>query len=67
MLIEPGAVTTELPTHITDTQTKEAAQQLYAGVPVTADDIAEIIAFAVTRPRHLTINEILVRPTGQSG
>jgi NADP-dependent 3-hydroxy acid dehydrogenase YdfG len=67
MLIEPGAVATELPTHITDTQTKEAAQQLYAGVPVTADDIAEIIAFAVTRPRHLTINEILVRPTGQSG
>jgi len=67
MLIEPGAVATELPTHITDAQTKEMAQQLYAGVPVTAEDIAEIIAFAVNRPRHLTINEILVRPTGQAG
>ena len=66
MLIEPGAVATELPTHITDTRTKEMAQQLYAGVPVTAEDIAEIIAFAVNRP-HLTINEILVRPTGQAG
>lgn len=67
MLIEPGAVATELPTHITDTKTKEMAQQLYAGVPVTAEDIAEIIAFALNRPRHLTINEILVRPTGQAG
>ena len=67
MLIEPGAVATELPTHITDTHTKEMAQQLYAGVPVTAEDIAEIIAFAVNRPHHLTINEILVRPTGQAG
>ena len=67
MLIEPGAVATELPTHITDTKTKEMAQQLYAGVPVTAEDIAEIIAFAVNRPRHLTINEIFVRPTGQAG
>jgi NADP-dependent 3-hydroxy acid dehydrogenase YdfG len=67
MLIEPGAVATELPTHITDTQTKEMAQQMYAGVPVTAEGIAEIIAFAVNRPRHLTINEILVRPTGQAG
>jgi NADP-dependent 3-hydroxy acid dehydrogenase YdfG len=67
MLIEPGAVATELPTHITDRQTKEMAQQLYVSVPVTAEDIAEIIAFAVNRPRHLTINEILVRPTGQAG
>ena len=33
---------------------------MYAGVPV----IAEIITFAINRPRHLTINEILVRPTG---
>ena len=67
MLIEPGAVATELPTHITDAYTKEMAQQMYVGVPVTADDIAEIITFAINRPRHLTINEILVRPTGQAG
>ena len=40
---------------------------MYAGVPVTTEDIAEIITFAINRPRHLTINEILVRPTGQTG
>ncbi len=30
-------------------------------------DIAEIIAFAVSRPRGVSLNEILVRPTGQAG
>jgi NADP-dependent 3-hydroxy acid dehydrogenase YdfG len=42
MLLAP--FTSELPTHITDAQTKEMAQQLYAGVAVTPEDIAEIIA-----------------------
>jgi NADP-dependent 3-hydroxy acid dehydrogenase YdfG len=65
MVIEPGAVATELPTHITDVRTKEGAAQLYSQVEVTAEDIAEIIAFAISRPRRLTINELLVRPTGQ--
>jgi NADP-dependent 3-hydroxy acid dehydrogenase YdfG len=66
MVIEPGAVATELPTHITDARTKERAAQLYSQVEVTAEDIAEIIAFAISRPRRLTINELLVRPTGQA-
>ena len=65
MVIEPGAVATELPTHITDPQTKQMAGQLYATVEVTAEDIAEVVAFAVGRQRRLTINEILLRPTGQ--
>ena len=70
MVIEPVAVATELPTHITHAQTKAGAEQLYATVPVTAEDIAEVVVFAVERPQHLTINEtllrpILLRPTGQ--
>lgn len=32
-----------------------------------ADDIADAIAYIVTRPRHVAINEILVRPTEQEG
>jgi NADP-dependent 3-hydroxy acid dehydrogenase YdfG len=32
---------------------------------ITAEDIAEVIAVAVTRPRRMTLNEILVRPTVQ--
>ena len=66
-LIEPGAVATELTEHITHLEAKQGAQQLYARLAITADDIAEIIAFAVTRPRRLTLNEILVRPTAQPG
>ena len=31
-----------------------------------ADDIADAIAYVVTRPRHVAINEVLVRPTDQT-
>jgi NADP-dependent 3-hydroxy acid dehydrogenase YdfG len=65
-VIEPGAVATELPTHITHAATRQGAQQLYDTVEVTADDIAEVIAFAVSRPRRLAIHEVLLRPAGQS-
>jgi NADP-dependent 3-hydroxy acid dehydrogenase YdfG len=67
IIIEPGAVATELTDHITHPEAKQGAQQLYDRLAITADDIAEIIAFAVTRPRRLTLNEILVRPTAQLG
>jgi NADP-dependent 3-hydroxy acid dehydrogenase YdfG len=66
MVIEPGAVATELTDHITDPNAKEAAEKLYDEVAITAEDIAEIIAFAVERPRRVCLNEILVRPTAQS-
>jgi len=64
-LIEPGVVATELPGHITHGATKDAVGELYSRAEVTAEDIAEIIAFAITRPRHLALHEILVRPSGQ--
>ena len=32
-----------------------------------ADDIADAIAYVVTRPRHVAINEVLIRPTEQAG
>ena len=65
IVIEPGAVATELTDHITYPDAKHAAEQMYKQLAITADDIAEVIAFAVTRPRRMTINEILVRPTAQ--
>jgi NADP-dependent 3-hydroxy acid dehydrogenase YdfG len=66
-LIEPGAVATELTDHITDLPAKQGAERLYAQLAITADDVAEVIAFAVTRPRRMTLNEILLRPTSQPG
>jgi NADP-dependent 3-hydroxy acid dehydrogenase YdfG len=65
-LIEPGVVATELPTHITHEQTNTAVNKMYSEATVTAEDVAEIIAFALTRPRHLAINEILLRPSSQA-
>jgi NADP-dependent 3-hydroxy acid dehydrogenase YdfG len=66
-LIEPGVVATELPTHITHAATKEGVDKLYDQAEVTAEDIAEVIAFAIARPRRLAIHEILLRPAGQEG
>ena len=65
IVIEPGAVKTELTDHITDPQSKQSAQQFYE-IAINAEDIAEIITFAVTRPRRVSINEVLVRPTAQT-
>ena len=66
-VIEPGAVATELTDHITDPAAKQGAEQLYQQLAITAEDVAEVIAFAVTRPRRMTPNEILLRPTAQTG
>jgi NADP-dependent 3-hydroxy acid dehydrogenase YdfG len=65
-LMEPGRVATELPTHITHAATKKGTQDLYDTVKVTAEDIAEVIVFTVTRPRHFALNEILMRPADQA-
>jgi NADP-dependent 3-hydroxy acid dehydrogenase YdfG len=64
-LIEPGAVATELTDHITDPNAKATAEKMYDELAITAEDIAEVIAFAVSRPRRMTLNEILIRPTAQ--
>ena len=66
IVIEPGAVATELTDHITHDETKQAVEQFYASTAITAEDIAEIIAFAVSRPRRVALNEILVRPAAQA-
>ena len=64
-LIEPGAVATELADH-NRPEVLETIRANFEGVEqMTADDIAESIAFVVTRPRHVAVNEVLVRPTEQ--
>ena len=66
-VIEPGAVATELTDHITHAETKQATEDFVRDLAIRPEDIAEIIAFAVTRPRRMTLNEILIRPTAQAG
>jgi NADP-dependent 3-hydroxy acid dehydrogenase YdfG len=66
-LIEPGVVDTELPSHITDNATRETVQEMYDVARVTPGEIAEVSAFILSRPRHLAINEVLLRPADQLG
>jgi NADP-dependent 3-hydroxy acid dehydrogenase YdfG len=66
-IIEPGAVDTELSDHIRDgvrEQTRERFADLHM---LEAADVADAIAYAVTRPWHVSLNEILIRPTEQKG
>lgn len=64
-VIEPGVVDTELPTHITHPETREAVQKNYDHATVKPEEVAEVISFALSRPRHLALNEILLRPADQ--
>jgi NADP-dependent 3-hydroxy acid dehydrogenase YdfG len=67
IVIEPGAVDTELSDHIRD-GIREQVRQRFAGIRILdSADVAETIAFAVTRPWHVSLNEVLIRPTEQQG
>ncbi len=66
--IEPGFVDTELQGHNTNPMVVEATQKVreQVGKVLEADDIAQAILYAVSQPEHVSINEVLVRPTGQT-
>jgi NADP-dependent 3-hydroxy acid dehydrogenase YdfG len=62
-LVEPGATATELASHnrpeVLDAIRNQFGQRMEAG------DIADAISYIVTRPRHVAVNELLIRPTEQ--
>ncbi len=64
-LVEPGAVATELSSHNRPEVLAELKGRFGDIERLEADDIADTISYIVTRPRHVAINEILVRPTEQ--
>jgi NADP-dependent 3-hydroxy acid dehydrogenase YdfG len=63
-LIEPGATESELVTHVRE-EVRSALNPIADSEKLRAEDIADAIVFIVTRPRHVAINEVLVRPTEQ--
>ena len=64
-LVEPGAVDTELTTHLRP-EVREQSKKRFGDMEILqADDIAEAIVYVVTRPRRMAVNEILIRPTEQ--
>jgi NADP-dependent 3-hydroxy acid dehydrogenase YdfG len=64
-VISPGAVATELPSHITDHDSATGIQKFYEGYAIPADSFARTVVFAMSQPDDVDINEILFRPTRQ--
>src|ERR1700744_1345835 len=66
-LVEPGAVATELVSH-NRPEIREQIQQRFGQIErMQSEDIADAIAYIVTRPRRVAVNEMLIRPTEQEG
>ncbi len=64
-LVEPGAVETELTSH-NRPEVQESLAKRFSGMErLRSEDIADAITYVVTRPRHVAVNEVLVRPTEQ--
>jgi NADP-dependent 3-hydroxy acid dehydrogenase YdfG len=68
MEVAPGMVRTDEFGLVRFKGDREKAEAVYAGVaePLTADDVAETIAWMVTRPAHVSIDELVIRPKAQA-
>ncbi|MFD4532728.1 SDR family oxidoreductase [Kitasatospora sp. NPDC058397] len=65
--IEPGLTDTELGGHIDNPALREQLGGMFAAIPaLTADDLADLIAYTVSRPRHVNLSHTVVVPTRQA-
>jgi clavulanate-9-aldehyde reducatase len=64
-IVEPGAVATELPSHNRPPVLEQMRRRFDGVVPMQAHDIANAILFALAQPPHVSLNELLVRPSNQ--
>jgi NADP-dependent 3-hydroxy acid dehydrogenase YdfG len=63
MLLGPGATATELAGHNRPEVLETMRTQVTGIQPMPAEDIADAVAYIVTRPRQVAVNEMLIRPT----
>jgi NADP-dependent 3-hydroxy acid dehydrogenase YdfG len=63
-VISPGAVATELPNSLTEPDMAEIMRKVYE-IAIPAESFARAVAFAMSQPENVDVNEILFRPTGQ--
>src|SRR5829696_2462941 len=64
-IVCPGAVKTELLEHITEADIQQANQDYVGAVGISPDSFARVVAFAISQPEDVDINEIIFRPTSQ--
>ncbi len=64
-MISPGAVATELLDHISEKDIAEATREHVNEIAIPADSFARMVAFAISQPEDVDVNEILFRPTAQ--
>jgi NADP-dependent 3-hydroxy acid dehydrogenase YdfG len=64
-IISPGAVATELPNSITEADVAKGIGAFYDEYAISAGSFARAVAFAISQPEDVDINEILFRPTRQ--
>jgi NADP-dependent 3-hydroxy acid dehydrogenase YdfG len=64
-IISPGAVATELLDSVTDLEAAARVREFYAAAAIPAASFARLVAFAISQPDDVDINEILFRPTRQ--
>ena len=64
-MISPGAVATELPDSITEPDVAEDIHNFYEKFAIPAVSFATMVAFAMSQPEDVDVNEILFRPTRQ--
>ena len=64
--IAPGAVQTEF-SLVRFGGDDQRAEAVYAGItPLAADDVAEVIGFVASRPAHVNLDQIVIRPRDQA-
>jgi NADP-dependent 3-hydroxy acid dehydrogenase YdfG len=64
-VIEPGAVATELPMHNRPEVLTEMAKRFQGVTPLTAEDIANAVLYAISQSENVAVGELLIRPAGQ--
>jgi NADP-dependent 3-hydroxy acid dehydrogenase YdfG len=64
-VISPGVIDTELPGSVTEPDVAQNVRALYDAVAIPAESFARMVAFAMSQPDDVDINEILFRPTAQ--
>lgn len=64
-IVAPGATESELAEHISDPELKKVAMEQFRTSLIPASAIANAVAFAISQPKEVDVNELVVRPTAQ--